>query len=145
MFRSALTGPLHLLMGLKSSQNTRLAFLAADRRMRLAQTSARNKKWHRKPAPRCGTFLDPLESVGAGPAGCRLPPGSASDESRCSLASDKQHGTGNTYEQVCQMCKSVQRGNNAKRQKSWNSGSVPPLQTQSCSSTVTGAFINILT
>ena len=60
-------------------------------------------------------------------------------------ASDKWHKPGNTHVQVCQMCKSVERGNSGKLQKSRIPGSVPPLRTQNCSITVTRASVNNLT
>lgn len=90
-----------------------------------------------------GTFHGPPESAGARPAWCRLPPRSASDESFHSLASDKQHEsstrseTGNRYEQVRQMCKWLQWGNNTEPQKSQISGSLPPFQIRSSCLTVT--------
>lgn len=94
-------------------------------------------------------FLSPPESVGGRPAGCRLPPRSASDESCCS--SDKQHErskvseTGNRYEHQSQMCKSVQWGSGAKQQKSQISGPAPPFETACRPLMVPGALINVLT
>lgn len=112
----------------KRSQKTCLAFLAADLCMRLAKKHQFDIKIQ---------LLRVEQSLAHHPV---LPLIKAS-----AVPYDRQHKSGDTHVQVCQMCKTVQGRNSIKLRKSQLLGWVPALQMQSCSLTVTGAFINILT